>query len=172
MTDPHPQPSIPRRAYQLVAVGTLPLAFLGTYALGRPVAALIPDDAEPAALLTLLAYVFVLLGCVLVWAVLLLPLRRRAGFKPVGEELADIRAAGGFAEAVAKERRALDARAAANDPGYHASFALVGALLTVVSVGLTWVLWSDGYVMVLAAAAALVCPVLAAYHAVQWLRFR
>ncbi len=163
--------SIPRRTYQLVAIATLPLAFLGTYALGRPVAALIPDDAEPAALLALLAYVLILLACVLVWGVLLLPLRNRAGFKPIGKELSEIRA-GGLAEAVAKERRALDACAAANDPAYHATFALVGALLSLASAGLTWALWSDGYVMALPATATLVCPVLAAYHAIQWLRFR
>jgi len=168
------QPSISKRAYQLVALATLPIPLLGTYALGRPVAALVPSSLESPfpTLLTLLVYVFVLLGCVVVWGVMLLPLRRRAGFEPVMAELAEIRAAGGLGQAVAKQRRELDARAAANDPSYHSTFALVGVLLTLASAGLTWALWSDGYVMVLALAAVVVCPLVALYHAIQWLRFR
>jgi len=166
------RPQIPRRAFQRVAIATLPLPFLATFAIGRRAAALVPAESELASLLTLLVYVLVLLGCVLVWSLLLLPLRRRAGFRPVREEIAQVRAAGGFAKAVAKERKTLGARVAANDPSTHATFALVGALLTLVAGALTWALWSDGYVMVLTLAATLVCPVLTLYHAVQWLRFR
>ncbi len=168
------EPALSKRGYQLVALATLPLPFLGTYALGRSVAALVPSTLESPfpTLLTLLAYLFVLLGCVVVWGILLMPLRRRAGFKPVGEELEEIRAAGGFGQAVAKERQALVARAAANDPGYHSTFALVGLLLTLASAGLSWALWNDGYVMVLTLVGVVVCPMLALYHGIQWLRFR
>jgi len=40
------QPSISKRAHQTVAVATLPLPVLATYALGRPVAALVPASLE------------------------------------------------------------------------------------------------------------------------------
>ncbi len=55
-------------------------------------------EDEPSALLSLLGYVLALLACVLVWGVALLPLRRRAGFTPITEELKQLRD-GGFAEA-------------------------------------------------------------------------
>jgi len=168
------QPALSRRTYQLVALATLPLPVLATYAFGGPVAALVPSTLSGAmpTLLKVLAYALVLLVCVMVWAVVLLPLRRRAGFKPIATELGEIRAAGGLREAVAKERSALEARRAANDPSYHSTFALVGVLLSLASAGLSWALWNDGYVMVFALATLLVCPALALYHAVQWLRFR
>ena len=41
-----PGSTIPRRTYQLIAVATLPLPFLATYALGRPVAALVPSTLD------------------------------------------------------------------------------------------------------------------------------
>lgn len=166
-------PTVSRRTYQLIAVATLPLPFLGTYLLGPGAAALVPASTGPVpTLLGVLAYLLVLLACVLIWGAMLLPLRRRAGITPLRDELQQIREAGGLGEAIAKEQRALEARAAAGDPSYHATFALVGLLLTLASAGLSWALWSDGYVMLLALVAALVCPALALYHAVQWLRLR
>lgn len=166
------EPSISRRTFQVVALATLPLPFLATYALGRHAAALVPDDSSTATLLTLLAHLLVLLGCVVVWAVLLLPLRRRAGFQPLAEELEDIRRAGGIRQAVAVERQALEARATAGDPSYHATFALVGLLLALAAAGLSWALWSDGYVVTLALAAVVVCPLLSLHHFMRWLRLR
>ena len=164
--------SFSRRGYQLVALATLPLPVLATHALGPSAAELVPSDSSLTSLLTLLAYLLVLLGCVLVWGILLLPLRRRAGFEPIAEELARMRAEGGFRQAVAKERRALDRRMAADDPAYHSSFALVGLLLTLPSAALAWALWNDGYVLIVALAMVLVCPSLALHHAIQWLRLR
>lgn len=165
-------PILSRRAFERVAWATLPLPCLAAYALGPPAATWVPGDSEVASLLTLLVYVLVLLGCVLVWGVLLLPLRRRAGITPIREELVEMRAAGGFLRAMTRERRALEARAARDDPGYHATFALVGLLCAATAGALTWALWNDGYLMYVVVAAAVVCPLLTAYHAVQWLRFR
>ena len=40
----------------------------------------------------------------------------------------------------------------------------------VAALGITWALWEAGYVLYVAAAALVVCPILAVYHGVQWLR--
>lgn len=162
---------IARRTFQVFALCTLVFPALGTYALGPTVAGWIPADlgSPVPTLLKVLAYVLVLLGCVLVWALLLLPLRRRAGFVPLRDEL---RAGGGLDAIVAAERRKLEARRDADDPRFHAMMAGVSALLGVISLGLTWALWTDGFVVGLPAIGAAVCPALALYHAIRWLRHR
>lgn len=163
---------ISRGAYQVVALATLPLPAAATYAFGRPLAALVPQSTSLSTTLQVLVYALVLLACVLLWAVLLLPLRRRAGLEPISSGLQTIRSAGGLRNAIADEQKALEARRVANAPGYHATFAAVGGVLTLVSAGLTWALWRDGWVMLVIVVAAVVCPVLTVHHAIQWLRFR
>lgn len=170
-------PAMSRATYRLIALATLPLPLLGAYALGSPLVRLLPDLGQPiSALLSLLGYLLVLLGCVVVWGVALLPLRRRAGFTPLSEELRTIEREGGLANAVAKEREAFEARARSSDPKerarHHGTFALVAGLFGVAALGISWMLWDAGYVLYAAAAALVVCPILAAYHAVQWLRAR
>lgn len=88
-----------KKTYERIALSTLVLPALGAYALGQPFAGWLSSlEDEPSALLSLLGYVLALLACVLVWGVALLPLRRRAGFTPITEELKQLRD-GGFAEA-------------------------------------------------------------------------
>ena len=165
-----------RTSYRLVALGTLPLPFLGAYAIGARLSAWLPDfGGSLSGLLTILGYLLILLGCVLVWAVALLPLRRRAGFTPLSDELQSVQQEG-LGNAVAREQAALAARATSSDPseraGYHLTFAAVSGLFSVTAVALTWALWDAGYVAALVVAALFVCPVLTVYHGVQALRAR
>ena len=166
-----------RGTYRFIALASLPLPLLGAYVMGAPLARLLPELGEPLTTLSsLLVHLLALLACVVVWGVALLPLRRRAGFTPLSSELQKIRREGGLANAVAREREAFEARAASSDPkeraAHHSVFALVAVLFSVAAFGITWALWEAGYVLYLALAALVVCPVLAAYHGVQWLRAR
>jgi hypothetical protein len=155
---------------------TCPLPIAGSYVIGRPIAEWLATlDDGTTSLLTLLGYLLGLLVAVLLWGVALLPLRARAGFEPISEELARARREG-FGNAVAREQAALKAREHSRDPrvraGHHASMALVGALLSLGASGLSWALWQDGYLFVLPLAASIVCPPLALYHLAQWIRLR
>lgn len=165
-----------KKTYERIALSTLVLPALGAYALGRPFAGWLSSlEDEPSTLLSLLGYLLALLVCVLVWGAALLPLRRRAGFTPIAEELKQLRD-GGLAEAYAKERAAIAEREKSHDPAVraeqHFTFALVGAILSVGAVLLTWALWEDGWVMQLPLGFALVCPPLTLYHLLRGIRFR
>jgi hypothetical protein len=165
-----------RRTYHVVVLLTSPLPLLGTYFLGRPLAGWLASlDDETAALMTLLGYVLGLLVAVLAWAVVLLPLRARAGYLPISEDLAQVRREG-FRTALAREQAALKEREHARDPrtraGYHALMTQIGTPLSLVAIGLSWAMWHDGRILVLVLAAAIVCPILALYHFAQWFRLR
>ncbi|MCB9626785.1 MAG: hypothetical protein H6725_05400 [Sandaracinaceae bacterium] len=165
-----------KRLYQLIAIATLPLALVGGYALGRPMAAGLRGLWEGgSALLALLGYVLGVLLAVIVWALLLLPLRARAGFTPIGQEVAQLKAEG-LGNAIAREQQTLKRRALSRDPAeraaYHGPLALVSVLFALAGMALTVVLFEDGYVFALPLAAALASPPLAIYHGVQWVRAR
>lgn len=165
-----------KRTYQLIALLSAPLPIAGAYLLGRPIAGWLSSlDDEISTMLSLLGYVLGLLGAVILWGVVLAPLRAKAGFTPIGQDLAQIRQEG-FANAIAREQAALKERERSDDPvtraEHHGLMALVGALFSVAAIAMTWALWEDGYVVVLPAAAALACPGLTVYHLVQRVRFQ
>jgi len=148
-----------KRTFQLIALSSLPLPVAGAYVLGRPVAgALASLWSEMSTLLSLLGYLLALLLTVLVWGACLLPLRRRAGFVPIGQELQQLRHEG-LANAVAREQAAQAERRRSSDPAvraaHHSLVAPVAGLLSLGALGLTWVLYEDGYVAALPLAAAL-----------------
>jgi hypothetical protein len=164
-----------RRTYQLLALLTLPLPVLCTFAVGVQLAKVLPPlGPELPGLFALLAYSVVLLVFILAWAVALLPLRRRAGFKPLSAELDEVRRAGGLGNAVAARQKAMAGDSVSDDPSvrgkYHLTFAAIASLMWVVAGAVSWALWESGYIVAFAAAAVLVCPVLALYHGAKWLR--
>jgi hypothetical protein len=163
-----------KRLYQTIALLSLPLPLTGGYLLGRPIAdALSGLWGGAATLLALLGYLLGLLVAVVLWALLLIPLRAKAGFTPLRDEVAQLREEG-LSEAVARERSALEARAtsasAAERAQHHGLLALVSALLALAGVALSWALFEDGYLFALPLTMALVCPPLALYHGAQWVR--
>jgi hypothetical protein len=164
-----------RRTYHIIAAVSSPLPVAGAYFIGKPLAQWLAALDDGSAMLTLLGYLLGVLAAVLLWAVVLLPLRARAGFVPVTQELAEIRREG-VAQAVAREYEALNERERSRDPrtraGFHALMAMAGGLLSLVAIGVSWVSWQDGYAFLLLLAAALVCPVGTVYHLVQWTRHR
>ena len=164
-----------RRTYHVILALSSPLPVMGAYVIGKPLAAwLAALDDDVAASLTLLGYALGLLVAVLVWGLVLLPLRARAGYPPIAQDIAQLRNEG-LTDAVTRELAALREREQARDPktraGFHALMALVGALLSLAAAGLTWALWQDERVFIWLLAAAIVCPGYTVYHLVQWLRF-
>lgn len=162
-----------RKTFERIAYATLVLPLLGTYYLGQLVAAwLLSLDDDFSALLVLLGYVLTLLGCVIVWALALLPLRRMTDLPGIIEEFKQ----GGFAEADHRERAAIRERETSDDPAqrarHHFQFAKIGAALSAFAALLTWVLWLDGMVLRRLFALALVFPGFTIYHLAQGLRMR
>lgn len=127
-----PPPTVPTRAFQLVALLTLPLPFVATwYAL--PYLPRVAAGSEVAGLVRLLTGLLTLLVFVIVWGVALLPLRRRSALPPItqGLEGASLASVG---EAYARARRDLHADATAPEAAprrrYHRRMAAAGALVT------------------------------------------
>ncbi len=160
-----------RGSYRLLALLTLPLPLLAAHLSYDAIPEWLPEDVlVPAALLRILGYLLLVLLFVLIWASLLAPLRRRAGFRTLAEQLSDRN----LSTAVARAQVAQKERASSSDPKvraeHHFTFALVSGLMGIAAVGIGYALWQEGYVMAFAIAGILVCPPLALYHGVQWLR--
>jgi hypothetical protein len=161
-----------RRLYQAIALLLLLPVFYGTCELGEPVVRgllgiSVALRERAGGLLTLLGYLLTLLALVLVWAVMLLPLRARAGFGPLlGDR--DALAARGLRGALADEQEKLDAAKRSDDPAvrvrYHATFAGVGVLISAGAAALTYALYLDGHFFATPIGFALVAPCLSAYH--------
>lgn len=164
-----------RVTYQAIAIGGLVPVAYGTYELGAPVARLLSEIAPSlSGLLALLGYLLTLLGLVVVWGLLLLPLRSRAGFGPVLGDL-DTLSADGFRTALIDEQKRLDDAKRSDDPAvrvrYHLTFAGISVLLGIAGAALTYALYLDDHLLATPLAFALVTPFLVAYHGVHAVRF-
>ena len=162
-----------KKLFQRIALLTLPAAAVLAFVIGRFVAPVLASlDDGLSGLLTLLGYVLSTLVAVLVWAALLWPLRRKAGFVPFREELKQME--GGLLGAVHRERQALEARAVSDDPkeraDYYRSMTLAGFGVSGLGALLSAALLSDGVWMVLPLALVLVGLPLSLYYGVQYLR--
>jgi hypothetical protein len=139
---PPPARTLPTRAFQRVALITLPLPFAATWFalpyLPQPAA-----GSDFAIGLRALAAALALLVFVLVWAVALLPLRRRSALPPIAKALsgASLTSVGA---AYAQARRDLHADASAPDATsrrrYHRRMAAAGALVTLAAGAVTAVM--------------------------------
>lgn len=164
---------IPKRTFEIIAFGTLPLPFAATYAL-LPHLPRIADGSDVASLVRALVALLTLLASVVLWAIALLPLRRRTTLIPVMQDLASI---GAHYE---KARFDLHADATAAAPGprrrYHLRMAVSGALVVIVTGGISAVMFSDPSERVLlwfpVVVVAVVSAALALYHLVRWARAR
>lgn len=165
-----------KQTYQLITWITLPLPVCGAYVIGRPLAAWLSSlDDEVTAMLMLLGYVLGLLVAVVIWGVCLLPLRARAGYTPITQDLAQVKAEG-LRNAFEREQAALKERERSQDPAirasHHRTMAGVAAMLSLAALAMTWALFEDGIIMTLPLGALLVCPPLGVYHLVQSIRAR
>lgn len=163
------------KLFRGIALLTLPLALGLAYRIGRVFAPFLTSlDEDQAGLLTLLAYALGALVAVLVWSVLLWPLRRWAGFPSVAEEVQQA-LDGSYAEAYARERQALEARRVSTDPralaGYHRTMALVGLGLGSGSVLLGVVLASENLLLVWPIIATLLFLASSLFHGIQYIRY-
>lgn len=164
-----------KKTFQRIALLTLPLAAVLAFVVGRFIAPRIAAlSVEMSGILTLLGYVLGALVAVVIWAGALLPLRRRAGFTPIGEEFSQMREEG-IGNSLRREREALEERAVSSDPAaraaYYKSMTLAGILVSGIGVLLTLALFSDGILMVLPLALVLVGFPLSIYYGVQYLRW-
>lgn len=164
---------IPKRVFQLVALATLPLPFAATWA-AWPHLPRFEAAGDVAFGLRLLLGVLTLLAFVVAWAVVLLPLRRRTELPPLTQGLSDVSPA---AIGAAYEKARLDLHADATSPSpaprrrYHLRMAAAGALVAVVTGGLSAAMLSEpsGVVLLWFPVAAAVSTVLALYHLVRGL---
>lgn len=165
-----------KRTFQLIALAVLPAAIALGIAVGRALAAFFAQvDVGAPMLLSLLAYLLGTLAAVLIWAVVLLPLRSRAGYTPLRSELDDIRR-DGLVHSVQRQKVELERDKSSRDPktraAYHSTMALTALLLMAGGGLLTWVLWTDGYFFALPIATVLAGVVLGPYHTFRWLAWR
>lgn len=162
-----------KKLFQRIAFLTLPAAAVLAFVIGRFIAPILASlDDELSGLLTLLGYVLSALVAVIVWAALLWPLRRKAGFVPLREELAQMD--GGMLGVVHRERQALEARRVSDDPkeraAYYRSMMLAGFGVSGIGALLSAALFADGNWMVLPLALVLVGLPLSLYYGLQYLR--
>ncbi|MFO0624964.1 MAG: hypothetical protein U0325_05050 [Polyangiales bacterium] len=149
---------VSRRAFQAVALATLPLPIAATWC----VAPSLPHPAAGTDLalpLRALAVVLTLLGFVLLWALVLLPLRRRSRMPTLPETLA--RAGVPTVGALyARERADLDASRDAADPARRRSYhlrMLAGAVtVALLAGGAAALLWASRQVVLEVVLAAVV----------------
>ncbi len=164
-----------KQSYQALALLSLPVPLTGAYLLGRPFAAFLGGlDADLATTLQLLGYLLSLLLVLTVWAVVLAPLRAKAGFVPITQDVAQIRTEG-LGAAVGRERQRLERQGQSDDPKvqaeHHHLMALVAGLFSLGIGALAWALYLDQYLAPMLIAAAVVLPCNCVYHLIQWYRF-
>ena len=151
-------------AFQLFALLTLlPVAY-ATYRFGPHLAERLRAlDPELDTLLAVLGYALTALGGVLVWAVVLLPLRARSGLVPLSKELA-----AGWSPLYAEAEGTLEARRVSSNPrqraAHHASVAGAGVLLSLLVLLLAWAAYADEYLGLGLIVVAVVFSLLTAYH--------
>jgi hypothetical protein len=160
--------------YQAIALlGLVPIG-LATWWSGGGFADWLATEVDPEwpTMLRVVGYLLTALGWLLLWAVLLLPWRRRvfASDEPVqGAKL-------GLVDAFRQEQARLEAAKQSSDPGvrrnHHGLMMMVSGVCSVVFIGLSVALFLDGYVSGLLAGAAAVAPGICAYHALKWLSWR
>src|SRR5690606_6798852 len=123
-----------------------------------------------------LAVALTALVVTIAWAAVVLPLRARSDMKPLGRELAEIRAQGGFVEAVRVEQRQLDAMARYRDPVMRrrSHSLLASARLFLAGLGglVTYVLWAEDRLGLVPPLFTVVALGLAGYHALRRLLAR
>ena len=168
-----PPAPVSKRTFQVVALGTLPLPFFATWA-AWPHLPHLGDDADLATATRVLVGALTLLGCGLLWAVALLPLRRRSALPPItqGLEGASLGALGAAHDKARLDLHA-DATAAAPAPRrrYHLRMAAAGALVALATGAVTaaMVTGPSGTVYLWFPVAAVVSAALALYHLVRGL---
>ncbi len=164
---------IPKRVFQVVALATLPLPFAATWA-AWPHLPRFEAAGDVAFGVRLLVGALTLLAFVVAWAVVLLPLRRRTELPPLTQGLSDVSAQSiGAAYEKARFEQHVDATSAspAARRRYHLRMAAAGALVAVVTGGLSAAMLSEpsGVVLLWFPVAAAVSAVLAVYHLVRGL---
>jgi hypothetical protein len=176
-TPPSRPPSpLPTRTFQLVALATLPLPFAATWALW-PYLPRFAEGSSVAFAGRVLVAVLALLGFVILWALALMPLRRRSTLPPLTQGLEGV-SLGSIGAAYSEAERALhaDATALTSAPRrrYHLRMAGAGALVALASAGVTAVMLRDpeGPLLLWFPVAAAVSVVLAGYHLIRGLLLR
>ena len=167
-----------KKTFQVIAVAGLIPVGIGTFLwAGPPVAnwltGLAPDG--PTSLLRLLGYLLALVALILLWALAILPIRRLSDMPALGDELRQIKSKG-LAATIREEQARLEASKKSADPQrrarYHAQFAGLALLLTIIVVPINWALAKDGYLWKFWIILMVVLPILAIYHGIQAIRFR
>jgi hypothetical protein len=161
-----------RRTFQVIALASLAAPAALTWWAGPGAYAALGGGAAGV-----LGFVLVLLGAVLVWAVALLPLRRRTDLPSLGTDLT--RASGlALAEQLARERATLEGLRSALDPRlrrrYYVRMAAGGAVVSVaLGTGVAAMLLENpARIYVKLALAAVIAPVLTVYYLVRALLTR
>ena len=164
-----------KRQYLWITVALLiPSVYIGSL-IGHPISLWLvsvgPSDVH--GLLTVLGYLIGVLLGVIAAAIVLLPLRIRAG---IGNGLSDSFKAArerGLREVFTAERASWRRKGTSSDPrdrtSYHGMFALIAGLLGLGMAALNIGLWIDGWISLTAVTAVIVTPVFAVYHGVQWI---
>jgi len=167
---------IPKRVFQIVALTTLPLPFAATWAVW-PHLPRLAEDSGLAFGVRLLLGALTLLAFVGLWAVVLLPLRRRTELPPLTQGLSDVSVQSiGAAYEKARFEQHVDATSAspAARRRYHLRMAAAGALIAVVTGAVSAAMLSEpsGVVLLWFPVAAAVSAALAVYHLVRGLLAR
>lgn len=161
------------RTFEAIAYATLIVGALVVYHLSPSVIGwLTPLWPEETTAATVLGIVLTALGVTIVWAILMLPIRARSELVPLGEELAQIRARGGFGALIREEQDKLERAGKTTDPArrrwYHARMAGAGLLVSCLAALVAFILWADDLASFEAFAVVAVAAILTLYHVARF----